>query len=249
MRCSSKALDTTGVERLTGEINNRLQSLDPEQASKILRNRQSVNHKRVQRLMKEHCIHSRIRIKRHPDNYYRQVKEQLKANRAPNVLCRNFAVEIPFRKLTTDVTYIPCIDSKFLYFSPILDLFNREIVGYSMGVVNSEELVLRMLEELPHDALTNAIIHSDQGSVYWSAGWIEQCEKLGVVRSMSRRGNCWDNALSENFFSTMKAELGLTKKGYKHLLTTNRSGEGIDHPLHSLVQQHKNTKRPWVYVA
>ena len=122
------------------------------------------------------------------------------------------------RKLTTDVTYIPCSDQKFIYVSPLLDLFNHEVVSYSISAVNSEEFVRRMLTALPPEALKDALIHNDQGSVYWSNGWVKLCEELQVVRSMSRRGNCWDNALSENFFSGMKVDLGLTKQGYKTLL-------------------------------
>lgn len=210
---------TYGVERLTGEVNRRLAKEGTELAAKILRNGgERVNHKRVHRLMKAHGIHSRIRRKKHPDGYYKDVREMLKANRAPNILNRGFASERPMAKLTTDVTYIPCSDRKFVYLSPLLDLFNHEIVSYSVGTVNSEELVESMLAALPPETLSGALVHNDQGSVYWSKGWVALCEKLRIVRSMSRRGECWDNALSENFFSALKAELGLTKSGYKVLL-------------------------------
>ena len=209
-----------GLERLTGEVNNRLLKAEPEIASKILRNGTRVNHKRVHRLMKEHDIHSRIRRRKHPDNYYKAVKEMLKKNRAPNILKRNFTAERPMAKLTTDVTYIPCSDQKFIYLSPLFDLFNHEIKSYSISTANSEEFVKRMLAELPPEALKDVMVHNDQGSVYWSNGWVRLCEKLQIVRSMSRRGNCWDNALSEHFFSALKVDLGLTKRGYKTLLPT-----------------------------
>ena len=85
---------TYGVERLTGEVNRRLAKEGPELAAKILRNGgERVNHKRVHRLMKAHGIHSRIRRKKHPDSYYKDVGEMLKANRAPNILSRDFASE------------------------------------------------------------------------------------------------------------------------------------------------------------
>lgn len=209
---------TYGIERLTAEVNNRLLKAEPELMAKIMRFGTRVNRKRIHRLMKEHGIHSRIRRRKHPDNYYKSVKEMLKTNRAPNILKRDFTAEMPMRKLTTDVTYIPCNDQKFIFVSPLLDLFNHEVVSFSIGTVNSEELVKRMLSALPPAALKDALIHSDQGSLYWAKGWVKLCEKLQVVRSMSRRGNCWDNALSENFFSGMKVDLGLTKSGYKTLL-------------------------------
>ena len=125
-----------GLERLTGEVNNRLLKAEPEIASKILRNGTRVNHKRVHRLMKEHDIHSRIRRRKHPDNYYKAVREMLKKNRAPNILKRNFTAERPMAKLTTDVTYIPCSDQKFIYLSPLFDLFNHEIKSYSISTAN-----------------------------------------------------------------------------------------------------------------
>ena len=209
---------TYGIERLTGEVNNRLLKAEPGLMARILRNGTRVNRKRIHRLMKEHGIHSRIRRRKHPANYYKAAREMLMKNRAPNILRRDFAAGMPMRKLTTDVTYIPCSDQKFIYLSPLLDLFNHEVVSYSISTVNSEEFVRRMLTALPPEALKDALIHNDQGSVYWSNGWVRLCEELQVVRSMSRRGNCWDNALSENFFSGMKVDLGLTKQGYKTLL-------------------------------
>ena len=209
---------TYGIERLTGEVNNRLRKAGPELVSRILRSSTKVNHKRIHRLMKEHGIHSRIRRRKHPDNYYKDVKETLKKNRAPNILMRNFAAERPMAKLTTDVTYIPCSDQKFIYLSPLFDLFNNEIKSYSISTVNSEEFVRSMLTALPPEVLRDVLIHNDQGSVYWSNGWVRLCERLQIVRSMSRRGNCWDNAPSENFFSALKVDLGLTKLGYKTLL-------------------------------
>lgn len=211
---------TYGLDRLTGEVNNRLLKAGPELAAKILRDSARVNRKRIHRLMKEHDIHSRIRRRKHPDNYYKAVKEMLKKNRAPNILKRDFTAERPMAKLTTDVTYIPCSDRKFIYLSPLFDLFNHEVKSYSVSTVNSEEFVRSMLTALPSEALRDVLVHNDQGSVYWSNGWVRLCEKLQIIRSMSRRGNCWDNALSEHFFSALKVDLGLTKLGYKTLLTT-----------------------------
>ena len=215
----SRISSTYGIERLTGEVNNRLSKAEPELMSKILRGGARVNHKRVHRLMKACGIHSRIRRKKYPDRYYKTIRNMVLKNKAPNILNRDFTSERPLTKLTTDVTYIPCSNQKFVYLSPLIDLFNHEIISYSISTVNSEEFVKRMLTALPPEALRNALVHNDQGAVYWSNGWVKLCERLQIVRSMSRRGNCWDNALSEHFFSAMKADLGLTKRGYKTLLT------------------------------
>ena len=210
---------TYGIERLTGEVNNRLEKMEPKLMAKILHGSIKVNHKRVHRLMKKCGIHSRLRRRKYPNNYYKEVKEALKKNRAPNLLNREFTADKPMMKLTTDVTYIPCRDQKFIYLSPLFDLFNHEIISYSVSTVNSEELIEHMLAAIPSEQLRNVLIHSDQGSLYWSNKWLRLCKRLGIIRSMSRRGNCWDNALSEHFFSAMKADLGLTKRGYKNLLT------------------------------
>ena len=209
---------TYGIDRLTGEVNNRLRNINPELKAKILRSGTKINRKRIHRLMKEYGIHSRIRRRKHPDGYYKAVKTTLETNRVPNILKRNFTAERPFSKLTTDVTYIPCSDRKFIYLSALFDLFNHEIVSYTISTTNSEEFIKNMLKALPKDAIKGALIHNDQGAVYWSNEWVKLCEELQIVRSMSRRGNCWDNALSENFFSAMKVDLGLTKQCYKTLL-------------------------------
>ena len=229
---------TYGVERLTAEVNKRLLTIDSEIAKKILGKSKKVNHKRIQRLMRENNIHSHIRRKKHPDNYYKEVKAKLTKNFVPNILQRIFTAEKPMHKLTTDVTYIPCSDHKFMYLSVLFDLFNNEVVSWTMSTVNSEEFVKRMLTRLERSSLNGALIHSDQGSVYWSNGWVKVCKELNITRSMSRRGNCWDNSLSENFFSSMKCDLGLTKGEYKTL----KSSEMILNEINAYIQWY-NTGR------
>ena len=209
---------TYGVDRLTAEINRQLQIIDEATSAKILGNSARVNRKRTHRLMKLYGVHSRLRRRRHPDNYYKGIGEMLKVNKAPNILHREFKSARPMLKMATDVTYIPCSDSKFLYLSTLLDLFNKEVVSYTMSTVNSVEFAIRMMRLLPPELLKNALLHSDQGNLYWSNAWVALCDELAIVRSMSRRGNCWDNSLCEGFFSHMKSDLGLCKCDYRHLL-------------------------------
>jgi len=209
---------TYGVDRLTAEINRQLQIIDRATSAKILGKSSRVNRKRTHRLMKLYGVHSRLRRRRHPDNYYKSIDEMLKTNKAPNVLHREFESARPMRKIATDVTYIPCSDAKFLYLSALLDLFNKEVVSYTMSTVNSVEFAIRMVRQLPPELLKDALLHSDQGNLYWSNAWVGLCNELDIVRSMSRRGNCWDNSLCEGFFSHMKSDLGLCKCDYKHLL-------------------------------
>ena len=209
---------TYGVDRLTAEINRQLQIINRATSAKILGKSSRVNRKRTHRLMKLYGVHSRLRRRRHPDNYYKSIDEMLKTNKAPNVLHREFKSARPMRKIATDVTYIPCSDAKFLYLSALLDLFNKEVVSYTMSSINSVEFAIRMVRQLPPELLKDALLHSDQGNLYWSNAWVGLCNELDIVRSMSRRGNCWDNSLCEGFFSHRKSDLGLCKCDYKHLL-------------------------------
>lgn len=213
---------TYGVDRLTAEVNRRLARMSPEESGKILGKSAKVNRKRAHRLMKIAGIHSRLRRRKHPDSYYKRIKEVQRANMAPNILSRDFSSGRPMEKLVTDVTYIPCADSKFLYLSVLKDLFNNEIVSYTMSTENSVPFVLDMLSGLPADAAGKVLVHSDQGCLYWSNEWVALCRELDITRSMSRRGNCWDNAPSESFFSHMKADLGLCKADYRAYLPAER---------------------------
>ena len=179
---------TYGVDRLTAEINRQLQIIDEATSAKILGNSARVNRKRTHRLMKLYGVHSRLRRRRHPDNYYKGIGEMLKVNKAPNILHREFKSARPMLKMATDVTYIPCSDSKFLYLSTLLDLFNKEVVSYTMSTVNSVEFAIRMIRLLPPELLKNALLHSDQGNLYWSNAWVALCDELAIVRSMSRGG-------------------------------------------------------------
>lgn len=229
---------TYGKMRLTAAVNQRLAKLPLEQRERITNGEGKVNVKRVHRLMKEFDIHAHIRRKSHPANYYKEVRETQKANIAPNILKRNFKSDEPLRKFSTDSTYIPCCDQKFVYLNPLIDLFNSEVVSYVVSDVNTEEEVIQMLKALPAEAVKGALIHNDQGSLYWSNQWKDICTKLGITRSMSRRGNCWDNAPSENFFSILKSELGLTKKGYKTLLPAAT----VKSLIHDYIPWYNNTR-------
>lgn len=127
---------------------------------------------------------------------------------APNVLARNFAVEAPDRAWVGDMTYIWTAEG-WLYLAVILDLYSRKVVGWSMGE--------RLSTKLATDALEMAITrrrpaagllhHTDRGCQYASREYRRRLERAGMVCSMSRTGNCWDNAVAESFFATLKGEL------------------------------------------
>ena len=160
------------------------------------------NHKTVQRLMKELGIVCRVRMKK-----YKSYKGEV-GRIAPNLLERNFEAEQPNRKWVTDVTEFSLFGHK-LYLSPILDLCSRDIVSYTISDRPVLSMVTTMLDkafaQIP-DA-TDLILHSDQGWQYQHKQYQRMLCKKGIRQSMSRKGNCLDNAVMENFFGLLKSEL------------------------------------------
>jgi transposase InsO family protein len=127
---------------------------------------------------------------------------------APNVLARDFTASRPDERWVTDITYI-WTDEGWCYLAVILDLYSRRIVGWQLSNNLSTRLVLDALNEAlmlrrPDKGLLH---HSDRGCQYTSAEYRTELAERGVVVSMSRRGNCWDNAVAESFFATLKTEL------------------------------------------
>ncbi|KUO73925.1 MAG: hypothetical protein APF81_00010 [Desulfosporosinus sp. BRH_c37] len=157
-----------------------------------------VNHKRVYRLLKSMELQSLIRRKKKR----RKKEEQF----APNVLNRQFKADQPFQKLVTDITYVYAGSRRF-YLSVIQDLFNNEIVAYHLSDQNDTDLVLQTLEKaLEKGDVRGVLLHSDQGHQYTSNLYHDVLQSHQIIRSMSRRANCWDNAVVESFFSHFKTE-------------------------------------------
>jgi putative transposase len=168
-----------------------------------------VNHKRVYRLMKEMGIRSIIRRKRFQPSAYQVAVSDGRV--AENLLNREFTAEKPNQKWVTDVTQYRVLDQR-IYLSAIKDLFNTEIIAYQLSINNDNPLVLHTFEkafEKHKDAtgqIPELIVHSDQGSQYTSHAYHNMLPQVGAQISMSRRGNCYDNASMESFFSHLKAE-------------------------------------------
>ena len=119
---------------------------------------------------------------------------------------RLFKAKKPNEKWLTDVTELKGKDGK-LYLSPILDLFNREIVAYAMSRRADSEMVKEMLEKAaPRLTDKGTMLHSDQGVLYRTVGYRELLAEHSMVQSMSRKANCWDNAPMESFFAVLKTE-------------------------------------------
>lgn len=166
-----------------------------------------INHKTVFRLMKGLGLKSVIRIKK-----YKSYKgEQGKI--APNILERNFKATQPNQKWATDITEFNVLGKK-LYLSPIIDLFNGEIISYDLSERPNFNQIITMLKKsfkkIPNNI--NLILHSDQGWQYQMKQYQRILKEKGIIQSMSRKGNCLDNAIIENFFGILKSELFYLKK-------------------------------------
>ncbi|WP_458117141.1 IS3 family transposase [Arthrobacter sp. D2-10] len=155
---------------------------------------------------------------------------------APNVLNREFTADAPNEKWVTDVTEFSVGDRK-LYLSPVMDLFDGQIISYAVGLSPNLELTNSSLR----DALTtlepgqHPLVHSDQGFQYQHASWRRILQNAGAAQSMSRKANCYDNAVMGNFFGHLKEELFHRV----HFLTHRRTHNGPA-PIHPLVQHRKN---------
>ena len=162
----------------------------------------TINHKTVARLMAEMNLHAYRRKLR-----YHSYKGEV-GRIAPNILQRDFEADAPNRKWTTDVTQVD-IQGKKCYLSPILDMWNGEVISYVISDHPNLKMVTDMLQKAfrKHQALDHLIMHSDQGWHYQHGQYQYLLREHGIIQSMSRKGNCLDNAMMENFFGLMKNEL------------------------------------------
>ena len=160
-----------------------------------------VNHKKVYRLMEKYGLLSEIRRRRK----YQQMQNQL--HRYPNLLNRDFTASRPNEKWVTDISYV-ITPQGTLYLSMIRDLFDNSIVAYKTGTEQSINLVMKTIHAArkKEAAAAELQLHSDQGFQYTSQAYFALTQEYGITPSMSRRGNCYDNAMAENFFGILKAE-------------------------------------------
>lgn len=181
-----------GYRRITMELHNR---------------GYQTNHKTVRRLMSQLGLKCMVRVRK-----YRSYKGQT-GKTAPDLIQRNFKADGPNQKWTTDITEFSLFGTK-LYLSPVLDMYNGEIVSYNISEHPVLNQVLDMLDsafsKIPDH--TGLIFHSDQGWQYQHKQYQDRLRKKGIRQSMSRKGNCLDNAVMENFFGLLKSELLYLRK-------------------------------------
>ncbi len=167
-----------------------------------------MNIKKIRRLMRKYNLVCPIRRK----NPYKEMMRNLRTSHvAPNVVNREFAIHGAGKILLTDITYLFYRGDNVCYLSTILDAGTHQVLAYKLSKCLEVEFVLQTVDDLiekhGYSLDSETIIHSDQGCHYTSNAFIQKLKDNGFVQSMSRKGNCWDNAPQESFFGHMKDEI------------------------------------------
>lgn len=182
---------------------------------RLLRMGIQMNHKKVRRLMKKYGLRCPIR----KANPYRRMAKAMQTNAiAKNYVNREFRSHGPRKILLTDITYIR-LNGRFCYLSVIKDAYTMQVLAYQLSESLEVDFVLQTVKQLLRNHLCSldaqTILHSDQGCHYTSVAFRQLLKDADLRQSMSRRGNCWDNAPQESFFGHMKDELAPYIKGWK----------------------------------
>ena len=203
---SSRAREDTRLGVLVEESHRASRTIygSPRVHRDLLKRGERVSRKRVMRLMRERGLEGKVRrrwVTTTDGDHGHRV--------APNLLGQNFEASGPNERWAGDVTYLRVPDG-WLYLAVILDLFSRRVVGWALSSCNDRRLALRALDmavrrRRPEPGLVH---HTDQGSPYASDDYQEVLDRYGMTCSMSRRGNCYDNAVVESWFGMFKTELG-----------------------------------------
>jgi len=164
-----------------------------------------MNHKKIQRIKKKYGLITKIR---RLNPYKTIMKKSTEHRTCENILNREFKQNIPYKKFCTDITYLP-FNHRLAYFSAIKDIASGEIVGWNTSQHLQMDIVLKTIENLKRNigSLKDILIHSDQGVHYTNPEFINTLKELNMIQSMSRKGNCIDNAPIESFFGHMKDDV------------------------------------------
>lgn len=205
---------------------------------RLLHKKVRMNLKKIRRLMRKYGLKCPIR----GANPYRQMAKALKTNSVfPNVVNREFRQGGPRHVLLTDITYLFFANGK-CYLSTILDAVTREVLAYRVSLSFDVTFVLETLDELQSKygaVLDNStIVHSDQGCHYTSRAFIEKLKEFQFVQSMSRKGNCWDNAPQESFFGHFKDEV-------KDWISSRKTFEEVQLAVDDQMDYYNNDRYQW----
>ena len=174
---------------------------------KLLERNIIMNHKKISRIMNKYNLICKIR-RRNP--YKSIMKKSLEHRTCENILARQFNQTLPFKVFCTDITYIP-LNYRFAYLSVIKDIASGEIIAWNLSMHLEMDLVINTLENMKKNenitTFEDVMIHSDQGFHYTNPLYIEMIKQFRMVQSMSRKGNCIDNAPIESFFGHLKDDI------------------------------------------
>jgi putative transposase len=200
-RAQENELLLSKIQAIYKESRNQYGS--PKVYRKLRQRGEAVNHKRVERLMRDNCIKAK-RVKK----FKATTDSRHGGPVTENVLDRAFKVSEPDKVWVSDITYV-WTDEGWLYLAIFLDLFSRMVVGWSMSERMTSDLVVSafLMGQRRRGGRVSPLIHSGRGSQYASDSFRQQLATHSCQQSMSRRGNCWDNAVAESFFSVLKLEL------------------------------------------
>jgi len=179
-----------------------------------------MNHKKIQRIKKKYCMITKIRR----INPYRAIMKKTNEHKIfENKLNRDFKQNTPFKVFCTDITYLP-YNGRIAYLSVIKDISSREIISWNMSQHLEMDIVMNTLEKMKNNpailSLENILFHSDQGFQYTNPLYINSVKEMNMIQSMSRKGNCIDNAPMESFFGHFKDDVDYKNcKTYEELKT------------------------------
>lgn len=179
-----------------------------------------MNHKKIQRIKKKYCMITKIRR----INPYRVIMKKTNEHKIfENKLNRDFKQNTPFKVFCTDITYLP-YNGRIAYLSVIKDISSREIISWNMSQHLEMDIVMNTLEKMKNNpailSLENILFHSDQGFQYTNPFYINSVKEMNMIQSMSRKGNCIDNAPMESFFGHFKDDVDYKNcKTYEELKT------------------------------
>ena len=194
-----------------------------------------VGERRVGRLMRQEGL-SGVPKRR----FRRTTRSDDSRQPAPNVLQRKFTADRPNEAWVTDITYVQ-VGSMWLYVAVIIDLFSRKVVGWAAEPHLRTDLCLQALRSAlatrqPEPGLVH---HSDRGTQYTSSLYLAELARHGIVPSMSRRGDCWDNAVAESFFGTLKTEL-VHRRAFRSLGETRQALGDYIHRFYNADRRHRS---------
>ena len=201
---SSRALENERLKKKIKQIHTSSRGTygSPRVHATMKNNGETCSRKRVAKLMRQEGLQAKMRKK-----WKRTINRSSQANFSKNLLNQNFEASAPNEKWVSDITYVSTREG-WLYLAVVMDLFSRKIVGIGMSNTLHTDLVAKALKQaLKHRNVSKGTIHhSDKGCQYTSKEFAKLASDSGIILSMSGKGNCYDNAVAESFFHTLKTE-------------------------------------------